>query len=206
MGVDERLRDGIDVSSYSGTVDWSQVLAQGKGFAFLKATEGMTLKDSAFATNWPLVKQAGMLRGAYHFYVTEDDPEAQASFFIDNVSLEPGDLAPVVDVEVLGKGTQPGLPGQLKTFVDLIAGHYGIKPVVYTTASFWDANLDDSFGAYPLWVAEYGVQAPRLPSGWQDWVLWQWQGDATVPGVESTADLDRANTDGVDLSVLILPG
>ena len=32
------------------------------------------------------------MRGAYHFYVTEDDPEAQAKLFIETVDLEPGDV------------------------------------------------------------------------------------------------------------------
>jgi GH25 family lysozyme M1 (1,4-beta-N-acetylmuramidase) len=30
-----------------------------------------------------------------------------------------------------------------------------------------------------------------VPGGWERWTLWQWQGDATVPGVEKNADLSR---------------
>lgn len=206
MTLTQRLSQGIDVSEYSGSVNWQQVLSQGYGFAFLKATEGMTLKDSSFAANWPEAKQAGLLRGAYHFYVTEDDPTAQAQFFISTVVLEPGDLAPVVDIEVIGQGTQPGLAGRLQTFVGLLEAHYGIKPIIYSSPNFWNANLDASFGAYPLWIAEYGVSAPTLPTGWSDWYLWQWQGNAQVAGVENDADLNRGNADGVDLEALVLPG
>lgn len=206
MTLAQQLSQGIDVSHNSGTVDWSQIRSQGYGFAFLKASEGMTLTDSAFAANWPQVKQAGLLRGAYHFYVTEDDPTAQAQLFTSIVTLLPGDLAPVVDIEAIGQGTQPGLAGRLQTFVSLLEAHYGIKPILYTSPSFWDANLDASFGAYPLWVAEYGVEAPKLPTGWQDWHLWQWQGNATVSGVQVSADLNKGNQDGVDLSALVLPG
>ena len=67
-----------------------------------------------------------------------------------------------------------------------------------------DANLDDSFGDYPLWVAEYEVDAPTLPAGWTSWYLWQWQGNAQVPGVEHGADLNRVGS-GVDLSALVVP-
>ncbi len=41
----DRLRQGIDVSRHSGTVDFAAVAQAGYGFAFAKATEGMDLKD-----------------------------------------------------------------------------------------------------------------------------------------------------------------
>ncbi|MEE8587348.1 MAG: GH25 family lysozyme, partial [Acidobacteriota bacterium] len=61
------------------------------------------------------------------------------------------------------------------------------------------------YGEYPLWLAEYGVEAPRIPVGWSDWHLWQWQGDAQVPGVEKSADLNRVNRSHTDLSALVVP-
>lgn len=195
---------GIDVSAHSGQVDWTKVIGEGYGFAFVKATEGVDFKDSAFDDNWPAMKAAGMIRGAYHFYVTEDDPTAQANFFIANVTLEPGDLAPVVDVEVIGHNTQPGLAERLATWLSVVEQHYGVKPIIYTSPSFWDANLDGSFGAYPLWIAEYGVNTPKMPTGWQTWHLWQWQGDATVAGVENSADLNRVNPEIDPTALLIL--
>lgn len=203
--VAARLDDGVDVSGYSGTVDWTTVLDAGHSFAFVKATEGMDLRDPEFDTHWSGAGEAGMIRGAYHFYVTEDDPVAQAEFFISTVELAPGDLAPVVDVETLGHDTGPGLADRLRTFLDRLEAHYGVKPILYTSAGFWDSNLSPDFGDHPLWVAEYGVEEPRLPAGWSEWHLWQWQGDATVPGVEKSADLSRVNRDGPDLTALVVP-
>ena len=55
--------------------------------------------------------------GIFLFYVTEDDPEEQARFFIDNVTLQPGDLAPVVDVEIIANGEAPGGIGEPTTAV-----------------------------------------------------------------------------------------
>ncbi len=199
------LHHGIDVSSYSGEVDWAKVREEGHTFAFLKATEGDDLADPSFAQQWPKIKEAGLIRGAYHFYVTEDDPEKQASFFIKTVQLVSGDLAPVVDIELIGKNTPAGLAERLKIFTTRLEEHYGVKPIIYTAPDFWDEHLGEGFGDHPLWVAEYETDQPRLPVGWSDWHLWQWQGDAKVPGVAGSADLSKVNRVGVDLSILLIP-
>ncbi len=199
------LTEGIDVSRHSGAVDWQQVRDAGTTFAFVKATEGIDLADPAFAQHWPAMKTASVIRGAYHFYVTEDDPRAQADFFISKVILEPGDLAPVVDLELIGRNTKPGLADRFRIYLDAIEAHYGVRPIIYTSPTFWDKHMDDQFGDYPLWVAEYGVDSPRTPSGWSTWDLWQWKGDATVPGVTKTADLNRIHPELADPSVLLIP-
>lgn len=199
-----KMKNGIDVSHHNGAVDWVKVKAHGHAFAFVKATEGMDDPDPMFALHWPAMKKAGLIRGAYHFYVTEDDPKEQAKFFIQTVSLKKGDLAPVVDIEILGKNTQPDLVSRLQTFLEILEKHYGIKPIIYTDKGFWNANLDDKFGSYPLWVAEYDVESPTLPQGWNTYHLWQWKSDAQVPGVEKTADISKLNPKEKDFSQLIL--
>ena len=204
--VAARLNHGIDLSGHSGSVDWAAVAAEGHTFAFVKATEGDDLEDPAFDLHWPAMKTAGLVRGAYHFYVTEDDPEVQARFFLATAALEPGDLAPVVDVELIGHGTQPGLADRLRTFLAIVEQRYGVKPIIYTSPNFWDANLDDRFGDHPLWVAEYGVAEPRLPVGWDAWHLWQFDEDAAVAGVEEPVDRSHVNRSGVDLAALVIPG
>lgn len=201
-----RLHQGIDVSAHSGAVDWSKLQAAGHTFAFVKATEGDDFKDEAFDGHWTRLKETGLIRGAYHFYVTEDDPAVQADFFIQHVRLEPGDLAPVVDIETVGHDTPPGLTDRFKVWLQKVEAHYGVRPIIYTTASFWNQHLSTGFGDYPLWVAEYDVEAPKLPEGWPAWHLWQWQGDATIDGVEHGADLSRVNRDApsLDLGALIV--
>ena len=196
---------GIDISVHSGAVDWARVAQQDFGFAFVKATEGVDLADPAFPDHWPAVKDAGLIRGAYHFYVTEDDPHEQARFFIENVTLEPGDLAPVVDVELIGHDTPPGLAERLGIFLELLEAHYGVKPIIYTSPNFWDAHLTDTFGDYPLWIAEYGVDEPRTPEGWEAWHLWQWRENVPVDGVEKEADLSRTHPLEPGLADLVVP-
>ncbi|MBD3298565.1 MAG: hypothetical protein GF341_07925, partial [candidate division Zixibacteria bacterium] len=196
------VHHGIDVSYHSGGVDWATVAQQGFTFAFVKATEGDDLKDPSFAEHWQELKAHGIVRGAYHFYVTEDNPDTQAQLFTSVVTLEQGDLAPVVDIELIGHNTQPGLVERFRRFVTLIEDHYDTKPIIYTAPNFWNQHMSDEFAEYPLWVAEYGVDAPTIPNGWETWHLWQWQGDTTVTGVEKGADVSRVNPDLPNLNEL----
>jgi lysozyme len=199
-----RVIKGIDVSHFSGGVDWHKVKSGGYTFAFAKASEGVDLKDRAFQNHWQEIKKAGLIRGAYHFYVTEDDPKDQADFFIKNVPLRHGDFRPAVDIESIGKGTNHELAQRLKKFLDLLEKHYGVKPIIYTGPKFWNNHLNNHFGAYPLWIAEYGVKEPLDPKGWKEWHLWQWKENAAVPGVEKGADLSIFNHKEKDFSSLLL--
>ena len=91
---------GVDVSVYDGDVDWAQVKSSGRAFGIAKATEGSSLTDAEFATNWPAMKSAGIVRSAYHFFHCDTDPATQASFFLGVMgALEPGDLPPSLDFE-----------------------------------------------------------------------------------------------------------
>lgn len=201
------LRHGIDLSVHSGTIDWASLTDQDFDFVYLKATEGVDLADPAFVEHWRAAAHHGLARGAYHFYVTEDDPLEQADFFISQVDLSAGDLLPVVDIEVIGHDTTPGLAGRLRTFLDRIEEHYGVRPMIYTSPNFWDRHLDDTFGDYPLWIAEYEVTEPRVPRGWSAWTLWQYADDSAVAGVEKDADLNRphASLDGSTLKIQAPP-
>lgn len=203
--IHARLQRGIDVSSHSGEVDWVQVRDQRFSFAVVKASEGVDLPDPEHDAHWQQLTATGMLRGAYHFYVTEDDPDAQADLFLATARLEPGDLAPVVDVEVIGHHTPPGLADRLQRFLDRLEEAYGVPPIIYTTARFWDAHLPATFGRYPLWVAEFEVDEPNLPHGWDRWHLWQYEDDSDVPGVAKDADLTRGNSEIEDLGRLLIP-
>lgn len=59
---------GVDVSSYQGKIDWNVIASQGISFAFVKATEGSSLVDPCFASNYGNAAAAGLQVGAYHFF------------------------------------------------------------------------------------------------------------------------------------------
>jgi len=195
---------GIDVSKFQGAIDWQSVKSSGITFAFARALEGETVHDSEFAANWHGMHEAGLIRGAYDFYVVEDSPESQAKIFSDLVSLKPGDLVPMVDIEqgsITSKnGSVPAnMVSNLHQYLTLLEAHFGIKPIIYTNARFWNTYMDDSFSDYPLWLAEYGVKAPALPNGWNSWKFWQYSDSGDVPGINGAVDLDTFNGNLADL-------
>src|SRR5262249_49935981 len=64
-----KIVDGIDVSAYQGTVDWTQVRAAGKRFAFMRVNHGLGNVDPTFPGNWSGSHAAGLIRGPYQFFL-----------------------------------------------------------------------------------------------------------------------------------------
>jgi len=191
----EKTRFLIDVSEHSGAINWTEFDRNRFSFVYLKASEGIDLVDSAFQNHWLELKRLGIPRGAYHFFVTEDDPVVQAEFFIQTVGDDHGELLPVLDIELIGHGTRGDLAKKVRIFLELVEKKYRVKPIIYTSPNFWDKHIRSDFSAYPLWVAEYGVDKPRLPHGWTGWMIWQYKENLALDWVEKGADISRVHSD-----------
>ena len=172
----EKAYYGIDISRYNGNLASLLSPSDSLTFVICKATEGVTLVDALFKLNCARIRANGYLLGAYHFYRTGDDPQAQAAFFWKTISAQGGtDIAPVVDVEY---GSFPKnstfrsvakLQRNLLRFLDLLETLSHRKPILYTNRSFADVYLlNMAFSKYPLWLADYsGADTPRLPKTWK---------------------------------------
>jgi lysozyme len=194
---------GIDVSHYQGTVSWQQVQAAGIQFAFAKATDGLTWTDPNFATNWAGMKDAGILRGAYHFFEPADDGAQQAEFFLSTVQIETGDLPPVLDVETAGSSSEALWQG-VQTWLEQVETATGVQPILYMSPGFANEyGAPSSLTAYPLWIAQYGVDQPTLPNGWTSWLIWQYSESGSVSGVVGNVDRDELNGPITELLALV---
>lgn len=186
---------GIDVSHHQGEIDWEAVKATDKQeypirFVFMKATEGGDHKDRLFADNFRQAREVGLVRGAYHFYNPNTDPIRQADFFISQVKLETGDLAPVLDIERKPR-SKAQLQADLVKFLNRLEQHYGVKPIIYTSYKYRLHYLDTpELSSYPLWIAHYYVDALSYDGPWQ---FWQHTDYGTVPGIEENVDLNVFN-------------
>ena len=180
---------GVDVSRYQRKVDWEKVKANDVSFAFLKATEGAKLKDSYFERNWESTGEAGIIRGAYHFYLPHVKPDVQAKNFISTVALGPGDLPPVLDVEVRGKMPLNHFRGDLKEWLVKVERAYGSKPIIYTGYSFYKDYLEGYFDEYPLWIAHYNVKELALKRDERTLLsFWQHTDKGVIDGIKGSVD------------------
>lgn len=187
---------GIDISHYQGNIDWLELMQSRLTdypieFVFMKATEGGDHGDDTFARNFSEAGKHGFIRGAYHFFSPKTDPLKQADFFIRTVKLVPGDLPPVLDVEVTGKKTKQELQQNIKRWLDRVEAHYGVKPILYTSYKFKTRYLDDPvFNTYPYWIAHYYVDSVKYEGKWH---FWQHSDIGTVPGIGEDVDLNVFN-------------
>jgi lysozyme len=184
---------GIDISHHCDAVDFSQLKPQGLAFVFCKATEGNDWQDPLFHSYFEGLLEHDLIRGAYHFYVVGDDPLAQAQNFIQTVTLTPSDLPPVVDIESMHDQHDPTLASELKLFLDTLERHFRKRPVLYTGVRFWNQHIHRDFSHYPLWLAEYGVETPTLPEGWNHWHFWQKNQTFQPKGVLKAVDFNVFN-------------
>ena len=194
---------GIDVSAYQGRIDWPEVARNRVRFAFIKASEGGTLRDPRFARNWREARSAGVLRGAYHYFLPNRDGQLQADLFARTVPLAPGDLPPVLDVEAANFHDVAVLRREVARWLRLIEAHYGVRPILYSNHSFYQRHLAGHFDDYPLWLAHYEVERPTLPR--DKWIIWQHSDEAYVPGIRGAVDFNVFQGNFEALQALRIP-
>lgn len=187
--------EGVDVSIYQGTVNWTAVKAAGRDFAIARISDGTGSLDSTFAANWAGIKSAGMVRGAYQYFEPGEDPTAQANIVINAVGmLVDGDLPVTADMEVAGGQSGATIAAHLQTWANAVETGTGKKPMIYTSPGFWNGSVaSTAFSSYPLWVANWGPSCPTLPTGWSTWPFWQYSDMGSVSGINATVDLDKFN-------------
>ena len=183
---------GIDVSRYQLEIDWERVASFSSGdfsvqFAFIKATEGQSLRDPNFSTNWGDANRNKITCGAYHYFHANIDPVKQANLYSNTVKLNKGDLCPVLDVEeIQGAISKEELVQNCLIWLRLIERKYEVKPIVYTYAKFYDQYFAGTeIEEYPIWIAHYHVDEPETQAKWQ---FWQHSDRANIDGIDGAVD------------------
>lgn len=172
-------------------MNWKKARDAGISFAFLKATQGTTILDNQYATNFRETEKAGILRGSYHFYDPRLDPIAQAKWFLQNAPQ--GELGHVLDAEALAGAAIPAdYAARLYRFCDTILQATDQMPVIYTAYSFWTTRAGAAATwarKCDLWIANYNNTAPLCPMPWgpDGWEFWQFtsKGIGAIYGAQS---------------------
>lgn len=194
---------GIDVSSYQGTINWTQVKNAGYTFAWAKATEGLTTTDSQFSNNATNAPAAGVYFGAYHFahpdtHTATTDAVSEANHFLSVAQpyIVSCQLPPVLDYEVSTSLTWSQQTAWIQAWMTTVQNATGIAPIIYTDGSIAN-SLGSSLTVYKLWIADPDGSPTAVPSQtylgvWNpNYMAKQYSWTGTVPGITgSQVDLD----------------
>lgn len=154
-------------------------------FEFMKAqTPGVIIRagqnlwvDRAFHVSWEAARRAGMQRGSYWFYDSRANPKRQAELWVETLGNDTGELELWMDYED-HYGGQYGRLEDLYDFAERLRVLLPHKQLgVYTGYYYWMERISPAesyFSQYPLWIAAYGVESPKIPPTWSDWFMWQY--------------------------------
>jgi GH25 family lysozyme M1 (1,4-beta-N-acetylmuramidase) len=198
---------GVDVSHFSGAIDWTKVAAQKIAFAYIKATQSDAFRDPMFDRNWSGAKEAGIARGAYHAFSFCTDVDKQFAAIKQAVQpVAPTDLPIAIDIELYPGQEKSNLGRQsteakcaaaagngairesVSKLFGLIKEAYQKTPVIYGNDYALDTVLTKEVtGSASLWRVKYGLadKAPPPP-----WTLWQYSENERVDGIPGTADIN----------------
>jgi lysozyme len=199
---------GIDISKWDGNWDANKAKQAGATFVFIKASQA-TSTDPQFPANWQKAKDAGLLRGAYHYLDYTKPGIDQANYFADLLKNDPGELPPVIDYELRRTDNNPSAAlGFLRDCLDQITKRSELfedvsikRPMIYTSPGFWVEYGDQTKGDYwiqfPLWNAHWTTSnTPLVPLPWTMWQFWQFssKGPGEAFGSEDLVmDMNRFN-------------
>ncbi|MEA2708457.1 MAG: lysozyme [Phycisphaerales bacterium] len=221
---------GIDVSQWQGTMNWTTAYNAGNRFTFAKATQGTTAVDPQFTTNRTAAKNAGLLIGFYHFATPDnitdanadgryDDAVAEAEWFYSNAGayMGTGYLKPVLDLESNPGGlTNTQLSKFANDFCWRMQALSGQDPIIYCNTNYAANVYNSTVNVHDLWIANWNETSyghpvngtGNPPSGvWPagSWDFWQYSADGNGQGAangaqSSAIDLDVFN--GSDINLL----
>ena len=195
----EVSRAGIDVSSHQNEIDWQTVADAGVEFAIVRVgyrgyTDGNIFHDSLARENLEGALAAGLDVGVYFFSQATSEEEAieEARFVLDAIEGYELRYPVYYDWEgILDEARTDDVTGEEMTafaraFCEEIE-EAGYRAGVYFNQSYGYNSFDlIELRDYEFWLAEYA----DTQSFAYEVQLWQYNCEATLPGIETTIDLN----------------
>ena len=161
---------GIDVSNWSGSIDWVSVANSGVEAVIIQTSEGTFYRDPYLQEFYDGAKDNGLRVGFYHFFNpgSSPTPTEQARYFVDALSGLNADIKLVLDLEQTGGLGSYELTLQALEFLREVESLSGLQTAVYTYTNFAQNNLYPGIGLedYPLWIAQIDTDAPSPNRIW----------------------------------------
>lgn len=189
----DTIYEGIDVSSWQGEIDFSQVKASGIEVVYIKSSEGFRSVDSYFEQNYTNAKNAGLKVGFYHYVTARsvEDAVKQANFFVSTISGKNPDCKLAMDFESFGSLGREEINQIALTFMQTVKNVSGKDVIIYSDEYNANSTFESNLAIYPLWVAQYEVSEPTVREHWSNWAGWQYTDRGEVPGISSYVDRDK---------------
>ena len=180
----------LSKKNVSGVVDYPV------SFAFIKSTEGSSVKNPYYAADYRAARRRGIPVGTYHFFSVKSTATSQAHYFISNTYFHSGDLPPVLDVEptrrqIEDMGGATELFKRIRTWMNIVEQRAGVKPILYVNQTFVNRYLSqapDIKRNYRVWIARYGEYKPDVKLA-----FWQLCPDGRVSGITGEVDINVFN-------------
>lgn len=187
--------NGIDVSNWSGSIDFSQVAQTDAKIVYIQATEGTYYTDPYLHEFYNGAKANGFKVGFYHYFNpgSSPTPREQARYFVDALKGFKIDCRLALDLEETGGLNNEELTNQAIEFLEAVKEFSGLDVVVYTYTNFAQTSLNTNsdIGKYKLWIAEYSSNYPQQNPVWgEKYIGWQYSDSGDVRGVGANTDLD----------------
>lgn len=165
-------------------------------FVYIKATEGTTITNRFFLSDYNAAHKYGYHVGAYHFYSTKSSAKEQAKHFLKTAHFNSGDFPPVFDVEptdhqieILGGADK--LLSEMRVWLNEVEHHLGIRPILYVNQNFVERYLSkapDLKKGYQIWIARYSEYQPGIRL-----CMWQLSSTGRVKGITGDVDINVFN-------------
>lgn len=189
------IKNGIDVSEWQGTIDWTKVKAD---YAIIRAGYGRLIsqKDKTFERNYAGAKAAGIPCGAYWYSYAQSEEEARTEAAVCLEVLKGKQFEYPIYIDIEEKRTLN--LGMQKVSAIINAFLRELEKAGYFCGIYMSANPlmkcvnEATRRRYTVWVAHYGVSKPGY-SG--QYGMWQKASDGSHPGVAGNVDVDECYVD-----------
>ncbi len=178
---------GFDISAHNGDIDFKSTVKDGMEFVWIKATEGVTFRDRKFMDNHEQAGQAGLKRGAYHFFRFDKDGVEQAINLLETVGERILELGVAIDIE--SSGNPEGIDDEvinerIVAMIDYL-NLRGVAPTLYCNKTDYYKYLSESFPGNSLWICSFSQDPIAAP-----WTFWQFNHKGSLKGANGKVDLN----------------
>lgn len=142
----------VDVSHYSGIIDWQHAKAAGIEMAFIKATEGSSFTDPKFVTNYLGAKQQSLVAIPYHVFSYQSSPQQQLDYLVDLFNRHHIDSKAIAIDFGSDYKKDDYHAATVNAFLVLLRRHH-FQPILYVEKNKLFIIKDvHNYKSYPLWL------------------------------------------------------